>query len=31
MMIGQYVAFGRWLVVLGIHQYAKAPYTAGLG
>ena len=31
MMIGQYVAFGRWLVVLGIHQYAHAPYTAGLG
>lgn len=31
MMIGQYVAFGRLLVVLGIHEYAHAPYTAGLG
>jgi AhpD family alkylhydroperoxidase len=31
MMIGQYIAFGRWLVVLGIHEYAHAPYRAGLG
>jgi len=31
MMIGQYIAFGRLLVVLGIHEYAHAPYTAGLG
>ena len=31
MMIGQYIAFGRWLVVLGIHEYAHAPYVAGLG
>jgi alkylhydroperoxidase family enzyme len=31
MMIGQYIAFGRLLVVLGIHEYAHALYTAGLG
>jgi alkylhydroperoxidase family enzyme len=29
MMIGQYIAFGRLLVVLGIHEYAQAPYRAG--
>jgi alkylhydroperoxidase family enzyme len=31
MMIGQYIAFGRLLVALGIHEYAHAPYVAGLG
>jgi len=31
MMIGQYIAFGRLLVVLGIHEYAHAPYLAGQG
>jgi alkylhydroperoxidase family enzyme len=31
MMIGQYLAFGRLLVVLGIHEYAHAPYRAGMG
>jgi len=31
MMIGQYIAFGRLLVVLGIHEYAHSPYLAGLG
>jgi alkylhydroperoxidase family enzyme len=31
MMIGQYIAFGRLLVVLGIHEYARAPYRAGAG
>jgi alkylhydroperoxidase family enzyme len=31
MMIGQYVGFGRLLVVLGIQNYSRAPYRAGLG
>jgi len=30
MMIGQYLGFGRLLVVLGIHDHASAPYVAGL-
>jgi AhpD family alkylhydroperoxidase len=30
MMIGQYLGFGRLLVVLGIHDHASKPYVAGL-
>lgn len=31
MMIGQYVGFGRLLVVLGIQNHSRVPYRAGLG
>jgi AhpD family alkylhydroperoxidase len=30
-MIGQYLGFGRLLVVLGVHEYSAVPYVAGLG
>ena len=31
MMIGQYIGFGRLLVVLGIGHYSDQPYRSGLG
>ncbi len=31
MLIGQYLGFGRLLVVLGIQNYSRVPYRAGLG
>ncbi len=31
MLIGQYLGFGRLLVVLGLQNYSRSPYRAGLG